>query len=183
MFIYRDVVFCSIQTKRNADLSLQVRAWVLALAVALGKPCSFVRSISYSHLALVQVIADAGGGTWIRAGTDVKVLSRDEFGAYDNDSDVSDSDFSEGESDDEDLPPPPPPPLRAPAARGRGRGGQRGQGGQRGRGGRIGLGGRGGAPNVQVNARIQAGLQRAAPVGYQGNDPIPPLQEFLAAAL
>lgn len=117
------------------------------------------------------------------AGTDVKVLSRDEFGDYDNDSDVSDSDFSEDESDDEDLRPPPPPPPRAPAARGRGRGGQRGQGGQGGRGGRIGGGGRGGAPNVQVNARIQAGLQRAVPVANQGNVPVPPLQEFLAAAL
>ncbi len=117
------------------------------------------------------------------AGTDVKVLSREEFGDYDNDSDVSDSDFSEDESDDEGLPPPPPPPPRAPAVRGRGRGGQRGQGGQGGRGGGIGRGGRGGAPNVQVNARIQAGLQRAVPVANQGNVPVPPLQEFLAAAL
>lgn len=150
--------------------------------MVLGKLITFVRSN-------VSIPCFGGKKTPLQAkilrsmvGADDRIFCRDGFVDFDDDSDVSDSDFSEEESDDEDLPPPPPP--RAPAARGRGRGGVRG--GQRGQGDRVGgvgRGGRGGAPNVQVNARVQAGLQRAAPVANRGNDPVLPMQEFLAAAL
>ena len=98
-----------------------------------------------------------------------------------DDSDFGDSDFSDDESDEDDVLPPPPPraPIPQPAARGRGRGRARGvRGGRAGRGWR---GGRGGAPNVQHNARAQAGLQRAAAVAILGNDPVLPMQDFLAA--